>query len=117
MSQSIVCSDDRSIILRGTCDTKLVTYLQEWVSTKATPFTVQGMLLSVDKSCTVAVQSANQAGCSVSSSAKQSGLSSSATLGVAVGVAFVGGVAIVGVILGAIFAIRKQVIMKRKNSV
>lgn len=115
MSRSIVCFDDNSIILRGTCDTKLVSYLQEWVSTKTTSFNVQGMLLTVDKSCTVTVQSESQAGCSVSSSAKQSGISSSAKVGVAVG-AIVGCVAIFGVIFGTIFALRKQVIMKRKNS-
>ena len=109
MSPSIVCFDDSSIILRGTSDANLVSYLQEWVSKKATSLTVQGALLTVDNSCSVTVQSVNQAGCSVASSAKQSGLSSNTKVGIAFGV--IGGcVAIVGIILGTsfIFLLKKN---------
>ena len=113
MSPSIVCFDDSSIILRGTSDAKLVSYLQAWVSTKAISLTVQGTLLTVDKSCAVTVQSVNQAGCSVSSSARQSGLSSSTKVGVAVGVT-VGCVVIAGIVLSAIFALRMKVVKNRK---
>ena len=62
-SPSISCFDNVSITFRGSTETQLVAYLQEWVSTKATTVQVQGTPLTVDKYCKVIITSLDDGGC------------------------------------------------------
>ena len=117
ISPTIACYDTSSITLRGMSASNQVSYLQEWVSSKPSSLTLQGTQLTVDGSCTVVVQSLNQAGCTASTSTVQSQTSIGTKVGAAVG-AVVGCVTVVAVIVGAmIYVLKRQSIIKKINFV
>lgn len=60
---TIHCFDSVSITIRGSSETKLVTYFQDWVSSQNSTLDVQGRILLADKNCKVIIQSLNDGAC------------------------------------------------------
>ena len=55
-SLNLTCSDKTSVTLRGIIDKALLSYLEQWVATKAT-ISAPGVTLTVDSTCAVQIQS------------------------------------------------------------
>ena len=113
LSPSISCFDDFSIILRGSVETKVFTYLQEWVTNKAATVQVQGTVLTVDKNCKVAIASLDGAGCigEVASGAQQTSTPNT-TIAIVV-VLMIAALIIAAIILAVVITVVKRGRSKR----
>ena len=105
ISLNSTCTDKTSVILRGIIDKAFLSYLEQWVATKAT-ISAPGVTLTVDSTCSVQIQSLDDTLCQ----ALSSGSLASSYLYLIVGVACAGVflIVIMGIVIGIVLRQRKK---------